>query len=197
MVQHRRGGPFQGSGSTVVLDDTDRIFTETWISLGNVSSSNKLRHSNKLRLNHPLSVMFGEHKTNGNARHMVDPLAVATGGIAESVHLQTLRATTSTADELLVNLLHVFGKEELPAQSAQPKAIDLLSLIAPFRPDLTHFNETTLNGMVGKQQAASERMVWKTTPPSVREQSAGAETSDGATLTISPFEFRTFLAKEF
>ena len=197
MVQHRRGGPFQGSGSTVVLDDTDRILTETWVSLGNVSASNKLRHSNKLRLNHPLSVMFGEHKTNGNARHMVYPLAVATGGIAESVHLQTLRATTSTADELLVNLLHVFGKGELPAQSAQPKPVDLLAMIAPFRPDLTHFNETTLNGMVGKEQAASERIVWKTTPPSVREQSAAAEAAaDGATL-INPFEFRTFLAKEY
>jgi len=149
VVQHRRGGPFQGSGSTVVLDDTDRIFTETWVSLGNVSASNKLRHSNKLRLNHPLTVMFGEHKTNGNTRHMVDPLAGKAASIEESLHLQTVRATTSTADELLVNLLHIFGKGELPAQSAEPKSVDLSTLIAPFRPDLTSFNETTLNGMVG------------------------------------------------
>jgi len=52
-MQHQRGGPFVAGHGTVVLDDSDRIFTETWVSLGNVSASNALRHSNKLRLNHP------------------------------------------------------------------------------------------------------------------------------------------------
>ena len=93
--------------------------------------------------------------------------------------------------------MHIFGKEELPAESAQPKNVDLSSLIAPFRPDLTRFNETTLNGMVGKAQAESERMVWKTTPASTYDQPKAADTADGATLMINPFEFRTFLAKEY
>ena len=52
-------------------------------------------------------------------------------------------------------ILHIFGKGELPAQSAEPKSVDLSTLIAPFRPDLTSFNETTLNGMVGKEQEGS------------------------------------------
>jgi len=204
VMQHRRGGPFGGSGSTVVLDDTDRLFTETWVSIGNVSRSNELRHSNKLRLNHPLEVMFGDAKTNGNAKHTVDPLAGKVESIEDSVHLQTVRATTSTADELLVNLLHIFGKEEMPAQSAQPKNVDLNALIAPFRPDLTSFNETTLNGMVGKEQAAAERMVWTTTPPTpsspkttTAATDGGEKADDGSTLMINPFEFRTFLATEF
>jgi hypothetical protein len=199
-MQHRRGAPFKGSGSTVVLDDTDRIFTETWVSIGNVSTSNKLRHSNKLRLNHPITVMYGEGSTNGGWQAAVDPLAGKAASIDESVQLQTVRATTSSADEVLVNLLHVFGKDEMPAGSAAPKTVDLAALITPFRPDLVTFNETTLNGMVGKAQAAVERIVWKTTPPSAPAgaQAAPAATArDGATLIIHPFEFKTYLAKEF
>jgi hypothetical protein len=203
VVQHRRGGPFQGSGSTVVLDDTDRIFTETWVSIGNVSRSNELRHSNKLRLNHPLVLMFGEHKTNGDTKHKVDPLAGNISGLGDSVQLQTVRATSSTADELFVNLLHTFSKAELPAHKAQPQPVDLLSIISPFRPELTTFNETTLSGLVSKEQAEAERMVFKTTSPPSTSDNAGRNKAQvpasggSATLTIDPFEFRSFLAKAF
>ena len=198
VMQHRRGAPFGGTGSTVVLDDTDRIFTETWVSIGGVAASNKLRHSNKLRLNHPLTVMFADGKTNGATRAAVDPMAAKVTSIDESVQLQTVRATTSTADEVLVNFLHVFGKDELPAASAGPKTVDLQAIIAPFRPELITFNETTLNGMVSKEQAEAERMVWKTTtPPKAAPKAAVSVHADDSTLSIQPFEFRTFLAKEF
>ena len=198
VMQHRRGAPYGGTGGTVVIDDTDRIFTETWVSIGSVAASNKLRHSNKLRLNHPLTVMFADGKTNGATRAVIDPLAAKVTSIDESVHLQTVRATTSTADEVLVNFLHVFGKNELPAASTGAKSVDMEALISPFRPELVNFNETSLNGMVSKEQAEAERMVWKTTtPPKAAPVAPASARSDGSTMSIQPFEFKMFLAKEF
>ena len=195
VMQHRRGGPFEGSGSTVVLDDTDRLLTETWLAVGNVSAANRLRHSNKLRLNHPLSVLFGDGVTAAR-KHLVDPLAGQVPSMGESVHLQSVRATSSSADEVLLNLLHVYGEKELPAHLHQPQNLDLAALLKPFRPDLTALNETSLNGMVPKEEAETERRVWKTASPP-RTAARAEQPEAGGALLIRPFEFKTFLAKEF
>ena len=39
VVQHRRGGPFLAGKGTVVLDDTDRIFTQTWLNVLTAAST--------------------------------------------------------------------------------------------------------------------------------------------------------------
>jgi len=196
VMQHRRGGPFVAGHGTVVLDDSDRIFTETWVSLGNVSASNALRHSNKLRLNHPLTVMFGDGATS-KAPVLVDPKAAMVGkGLAANVQLQTARATSATADEILINLFHIYGKQEQPAAAAAPTSVDLSALLRPFRPALTSLNETTLNGMIPIETL--KRLQWKTVGGDTAAQreavAAAAPNADGS-LTIKPFEFRTFLAK--
>lgn len=59
IMQHRRGGPYLGSGETVVLDDVDRIFTETWLSIGDREKSNRMRIAMRQRLNHPLVLVAG------------------------------------------------------------------------------------------------------------------------------------------
>ena len=200
VMQHRRGGPFAPGHGTVVLDDTDRILTDTWISLGNASHSNMLRHSNKLRLNHPLLVMFGDPlATNGRKRELNDPLARHASGLDASLHLQTARATSADATEVLVNLLHVYSSHETPSTRAQPKRADLSALLWPFRPDLAgHFNETTLNGMLPKDIAESEKLSWQTTaPPSPPAPPAPPSGGGSGAVIVQPFEFRTFLAKEF
>ena len=200
VMQHRRGAPFTPGHGTVVLDDSDRILTDTWISLGNASHSNMLRHSNKLRLNHPLTVMFGDHgATNGHKRQFTDPLARHATGLDASLHLQTARATSADATEVLVNLLHVYSSHETPSTRAQAKHADLSALIWPFRPDLAgHFNETTLNGMLPKHIAESEKLSWQTTaPPPPPAPPAPSSRGGSGAVEVQPFEFRTFLAKEF
>ena len=194
VVQHRRGAPFEGSGSTVVIDDTDRLFTQTWLSVGNSSTANTLRHSNKLRLNHPFDVMFAAGpSTTADSPLLVDPIKNAQS-VPASVHLQTVRATSSSADEVLLNLMHVFGSAEQPAAATKPMSLDLGSLLKPFRPALTSFNETTINGMIPKD--ALERLPWKTTKPAAQHKPVAAAAA-AHMLTIAAFEIRTFLATEF
>ena len=60
-----------------MLDDTDRIFTQTWISVGGAKQANRDRVQMKLRLNHPLQLFFGaaaasEAQGDDNARHPSD-----------------------------------------------------------------------------------------------------------------------------
>ena len=195
----KRSSGTQGEDLVVEVGRKVRVdvlcLTETWLSVGNVSTANRLRHSNKLRLNHPLSVLFGDG-VSAARKHLVDPLAGQVPSMGESVHLQSVRATSSSADEVLLNLLHVYGEKELPAHLHQPQNLDLAALLKPFRPDLTALNETSLNGMVSKEEAETERRVWKTaSPPSSAARAEQPEA--GGALLIRPFEFKTFLAKEF
>jgi hypothetical protein len=215
VVQHRRGGPFEGHGGTVVIDDTDRIFTHTWVSIGNVSRSNELRHSNKLRLNHPLMVMFGCDPASPGCKpptsfKKVDPVASKFGsaggeGLPKPVHLQSVRATSENATEVLLRLLHVYGSTEQPAAASKAVSVDLGKLLAPFEgigsaaaaKGFTHFNETILNGMI--PASSLKRLKWKTVAS--QDETAGPDSSaerqirrhSDTELSISPFEFRTFL----
>ena len=146
--------------------------------------------------------MFGDSKTNGAKRQLVDPFAGEAAGLPDALHLQTVRATTSGAEELLVNLLHVFSGNEQPAASAAPQRADLPSLLAPFRPDLVDFNETTLNGMLPKAEAEAAKMVWKTVPTAAAAEplpraAEPAKLAAGGQVSVMPFEFKTFLAKAF
>ena len=222
VVQHRRGGPFSGSGGTVVIDDSDRIFSETWVAIGNVSRSNTLRHANKLRLNHPLQVLFAPtgrgrpasrattgHASDGRLTHGAnsvgerapgdDPLASVVKGLPSNVLLQGARATSSSRDELLVSLLHVFGEGESPAGASQPVDIDLAALLRAFRPELSQFDETILNGLIPK--ADLTRLKWNTTQDLQGAARTRATRSvervlrSAAQITIDPFELKAYMVK--
>lgn len=206
IMQHRRGAPFSGSGSTVVIDDTDRTFSETWLSVGNVSRSNELRHANKLRLNHPPLLLFDTAGTKATpllhplqrtvARTPTDPLAAQIADLPTNVLLQNVRATSANRSELMLTLLHVFGSNEQPAASSRPTPLDLTSIINPFRPELQLYTETILNGLLPKAQLT--RLKWNVTnaASATHVSKLGAsELAVDAQLTLRPFEFRTFLVK--
>ena len=194
VVQHRRGGPTNIGGVTpeqIVLDDVDRLLTETWLSIGNSSRSNALRHSNKLRLNHPLVLLFA--RTGGGSTD--EPLLVdskaAGPGLPPSVHLQAVRATAPSADEVLISVLNVVGARE-PGHSTP--AVDLATIVQPFRPALAVFNETTLNGLIPK--AELKRMQWRTEVLEKEKVNAkGPLPGRSTSLSLRPFEMRTFMAK--
>ena len=208
VVQHRRGVAYPGVDGHLALDDSDRIFTQTWVSLGNVSTSNRLRHSNKLRLNHPIVVLFGEkHKPAAAAagarqtyagprvkedRHQSSP---SNSGVPPQVHVQNVRATDSSAQEVMVNLMHVYGKDELPAADSLPVLIDISALLKPFRP-VAALEETTLNGVTALKDL--DRLRWNSTKLSTKSHAEpvhSAVTVGSPQVSLSPFAFRTFLAK--
>lgn len=187
VIQHRRGSPFSGTGGTVVLDDTDRILTHTWLGLGALAPTNALRHSNKLRLNHPLVLMFGPGQSS-----IVD--AVKSVPLPSNVYLQTIRATSASSEELMLRVMHLFGKEEQPAAAASVVEVDVGAVMAPFRPTMTAFNETTLSGLIPKSDL--QRMVWNTTNPANTSPVPDHATLNGK-LSVAPFELRTLLSTEF
>ena len=69
--------------------------------------------------------------------------------------------SSSSRDELLVSLLHVFGEGESPAWASQPVDIDLAALLRAFRPELSQFDETILSGLIPK--ADLTRLKWNST----------------------------------
>ena len=202
VVQHRRGGPTNMGGpkaEQIVLDDVDRILTQTWLSVGNSTRANALRHSNKLRVNHPLVLLFA--RTDGAASFGVDaPVLVdrlgkmLNRGLPVSVHLQAVRATSVSADEVLLSVLNVVGAQE---PGAETQSIDLGAVVRSFRPELAMLNETTLNGLTPK--AELERMQWKTDSHTKQNHAARLapkdvdEASPGQ-ISLRPLEMRVFMA---
>lgn len=209
VVQHRRGYALTHVDGNLALDDADRVSSETWISIGNISASNRLRHSNKLRLNHPLAIVFGQGSLGSNpaglrdrfGRQPASPPAVPSA--PAQIHLQTIRATDVSANELMLNVMHLFGKDELPAEDSAPADINLAALLTAFRPDAAaSVHETTLSGLLPKKDL--KRYRWKTVKPGI-SRSGGNDAKGGAVdgeedalkldaVTMVPFNLRTFLA---
>ena len=194
VMQHRRGGPYTGSGGTVVLDDADRTFSETWLSLGNASRANALRHENKRRLNRPLALAYAV-KPAGAKGTAVDSLGAKAAALPSSLLLQSVRATAPEREELYVNLLHEYAVGELPKTASAAADVDLGALIGPFRPELRSFAETTLDGMIPIGEL--DRLHWNTTGAKrAGDAMSRAASAEHEQLTIRPFELRTFLARE-
>ena len=145
VVQHRRVAPYAGSGGTVVLDDSDKIFTETWLSIGNTTASNRLRAENKLRLNRKVTPVFGRLATRpapGAGPSVGDKAAGTSGGevpgaralsLPPAVHLQSVRATTMDGGEMLIRLQHTFAVGEDPVLSANVD-VDVDAYVASILP---------------------------------------------------------------
>jgi len=198
VMQHRRGAPFAGSGGTVVIDDADRTFSEAWVALGNVSRSNAMRHANKLRLNHPLLLFFdmtnGTHQTPAAAQQPASMPSLPT-----SLLLQNVRATAADRAEILMTLLHVYGRDERPAAASQPAAVDLNEIMTPFRPDLTSYTETILNGLIPKANLTRLRWEADATREGHGRTAHSAKTTEATALphvTMQPFEIRSFLVRK-
>lgn len=205
VVQHRRGVALTGVDGNLAMDDADRVFTQTWVSLGPVNSSNRLRQSNKLRLNHPLALMFEvgskEHQAEvgrGSPQQQLHDRRQAGDGLPSQIHAQSVRATDPNASQILVNVMHVCDKGSEPASDSQPVSVDLAALLAPFR-SLTSFEETTINGVT--PTSTLHRLRWNTTAPSPNAPEHHAEDTqkeaqDGAAVLLPPGGLRAFLAAE-
>jgi len=184
VMHHRRGGAYDGTGGTVVLDDTDRIFTETFLSIGKAQSSNALRATMKLRLNNPLVLGFT------TAALKSTPEAMMTAGFAESLNLQTVRATALEGDTVLVRLQHMFSAGEDPVMS-QPVKLSLLRLFPALMGKLS-VEERSLNGLVPRSELEQSRERFPAHPSPLSELPEAVEDSPGA-LVVNPFELRTFV----
>ncbi len=211
VIQHRRGLPYLGSGGTVVLDDTDRIFTHTWISVGGATQANRDRVSMKLRLNHPLQLFFGvaaANKTrNGDGtggaaasalRHRsllarVDRAGVS-AALPTNLHLQSVRSvgapSIAQGGGVLVRIRHMFAAGEDKELSA-PSEVDVLALFGGAAAKAT---EVTLTGILPRSELKRHRF-----PVDGEDQDAAQllhhtqKERTEITTSVSAFELRTFL----
>jgi len=191
VMQHRRGGAYTGTGGTVVLDDADRIFTQTWISLGSASQSNALRTPMKLRLNHPPVLAF----TRGG-HLLTTPKPLMSASFPEALHLQSVRATMPDAASVLVRMQHMFSKGE-DSRHSRPVEVSLEGLFPGLR-GLKDVQETALNGLVPRQQRDAERTHFPVMAPHKQAYSGGvtptvAQNATHGGVAVGPFEFRTFV----
>lgn len=196
VVQHRRGGPYTGSGETVVLDDVDRIFTQVWVAVGNKTAANRGRISMKQRLNHPLILAAG---TVPKKAASVPPLTAsgkaAAAGIADlpaPVHLQSLRATNAAGTELLLRLQHMFTVGE-DSKHSVPQAVDVAKLLSAVRP-VKSVAEVTLDGMKDVASLANRTRYPAAAADSSAEQRTerAVVSATSGTTDVLPFELRTF-----
>ena len=201
VVQHRRGTPYEGTGGTVVLDDTDRIWTETWVALGPKEQANRDRVSMKLRLNHPPRYFFAKPAkakttTKAGFRGVKGAAAKAAGGLAElpdALHLQAVRALGPDPknDGTLVRVRSMFATGEDSTRS-QPQAVDVLGLFSGLPDPPAKAEEVTLSGILPRSQLKRARYPTATTKaPQKQRDDDGDDDEDGE--TIGAFELRTWL----
>ncbi len=151
VVLHRRGGPFAGTGGTVVLDDVDRVSPELWLSVGEAMLDNRRRHQNKALLNRPPQLFFGAAPIS-----LLKPDVTAAqgykAGLPDNLSLQAARATQSDAGEALLRLRHLYSTADaaLDPHLAAPVKVDLAALLRALglRTPNGNVTETTVDGML-------------------------------------------------
>ena len=203
LFQHRRSLPFRGQiiGHTpVVLDDTDRIFSRSWLSIGNVTAATRARHEHKRRLFAPPVLLYGR----------VDALRVAAEAtrdqamvppLGDALRLQSVRSTGANASEMVVRVQHMYAVGEDPQRSVR-QSFDLDALLRTLVPARTPVGvqETTLDGAqpVGVLQRRRRfptsddgvSVAW----PAVRRPEKHDEVGPASrtTVSIEPMQLRTW-----
>ena len=186
VIQHRRGGPFNGNGGTVVLDDTDRIFTQTWLGVGATSAMTTQRVEMKQRLNNPL-IVAGTRMTGATLPPAPAGANGLGAGLPASVHLQDVRASAQDRKTLLVRLQHLFSLGE--GASSAPVDVDLKGLLKPLRALSGVPVEMTLDGM--REKAGVVRARFPAEGDSNQSEEATSTTAPDQDV-IKPFELRTY-----
>jgi hypothetical protein len=171
VLLHRRARAFRTGEGTVVLDDVDRIFTETWLALGERQVTNRQRISMKTRLHHPPVLAFAPRAPNPTARKLAAaPTPRTTAQIARAapalhsltdelptqLHLQSVRAINSNGSTLLVRLQHMYGAHE-DASLSVPVQLDLPKFLASIMPSATKLSSPREMALDGFRSAAARR----------------------------------------
>jgi hypothetical protein len=126
VFQHRRSiAKYPGKTGSIVLDDTERLFSQVWLTVGDVISSNRARVAMKLARSRPPALAFAPAGTAA-------PSPTAKAGptipvLPPEVHLQSVRASDANVSELVFRLQHLYALGEDPdhsfSQTIDPTAV--------------------------------------------------------------------------
>lgn len=194
VVQHRRGGPFDGSGITVVLDDVDRVLVDSWVSLAPVREAGRLRHAHKQALSHPPLLLYAAPPPRRAAAAGAGAAAAA-AGLPPALHLQSARALGPDAAGALLRVRHLYSADDAGIDPERAAAVgcDLPGLLrrAGLRVPAA-MEEVTLNGIVPLRGLNRTRYPAEEGPPP--PPPSRAVDGSRAPVVVAPFELRTFRA---
>ena len=195
LMQHRRALPFRGSivGHTpVVLDDTDRLLSTTWIALGRETQANRLRHEYKKRRIAPPVLAFA---TVPRRRKGVAGAGGGTFELPLAVHLQSVRALEPNASAFLLRLQHMYATGE-DAQRSTTASVDLKELLAAVAPGakVAGALESTLDGTndAAARLASRRRFPTQHQEDDVTEGEAGVQKEGDGDALMRPMALKTW-----
>ena len=211
-MQHRRSLPFRGSidGHTpVVLDDTSRLLSTTWLALGDAVTSNRMRQEGKMRRYAPPVLAFAPLSSLTTTTNNPPP-SLSRALLAPSIRLQSVRMLNPNGTEWLLRLQHMYAAGEDPTLS-KAQAVDLEAIIkAVLPPTAAKRNgggaasawkvlETTLDGMNDVSTLARRRHfptegsagIEEVAGEAVEVEAEEVKMAAGA-VTIGPMEVRTW-----
>jgi hypothetical protein len=192
-----------------------------WVAVGPKLQANRQRISMKMRLNHPLALVFGAAPASVTANAKLHAPEGSSGrgvgSLPPGIHLQSLRATspataTNSSSEVLVRFQHLWAAHEDPALSV-PQPLDIAKLFSTAAA-LTNISEVSLSGLVSNAEAQATRLHFPVqgevllangttvsqperdaeSAAPVVSASAESDFGYGGTISIKPFELRTFVA---
>ena len=219
VLLHRRARPFRMGEGTVVLDDTDRLFTRTWLAVGPQQEANRLRIAGKLRLHHPTALAFAAVASNASSllrsrrdvtrradsssSRRATEAALAGRALAAElpppVHLQSVRAAVPNGSTVLVRLRHMYGAHEDASYSA-PVQVDLAQFLAAALPSSAVVagapRPMALDGFRPSEEARRMRRRLPTQASTTASEEAGlataADSPSTTMVTLRPMELKTF-----
>ena len=208
VMQHRRSLPFRGSiwGHTpVVLDDTDRLYSTSWLSIGERTAANRLRHANKHRHFSPPLVSFGStraltRQSRPTATTLLKGRRPSLVDLPPSIHLQSVRAVDPNASAFLVRLQHLYAKDE-DAERSTEQNVDLRALLSALVPDATQISaeEMTLDGARPITAMAQRRRMPTEDGQHINHHMSSASDTNvlhpivaPANVTLHPMQLRTW-----
>mmetsp|Transcript_11269 Transcript_11269/g.33810 ORF Transcript_11269/g.33810 Transcript_11269/m.33810 type:complete len:173 (+) Transcript_11269:2624-3142(+) len=154
---------------------------------GKKNASNRMRVAMRQRLNHPLVLAAGYYQVGAKVKTLGGgPVPLPT-----QVHLQGLRATDPKSSDVLVRLQHLYATGEDPVMSAAVD-VDLDAFLASAGVEKASTTEVTLDGMRNVDTTCSRPRY----PADVADDGSPSRCSGDkgttGTVTVSPFEVRTF-----
>ena len=224
-MQRRRTSAFDGQNSIVALDDVDRIHTEMFLFLGDLSDANDKQVEMKLDLNTPLVYTYTsssidvDHHDNDDGNKQGGELY----SLPFNVRLQTVRATSSEGNEMIIRLRHLFAVDDVSTY-AKPVDVNLGRFLCTTllrgggggkNVVLKSIDEMTLNAYIDLDDL--KRLKWNTTKSIgmhvqengrmttsrqlEEEEEEDSRSRDGdddlcnKMITLNPLEIRTFLVE--
>ena len=161
---------------SVILDDVTRNTHHTWVSIGRTNQTNRLRQQMKLRMAHPISLLFASKPVNVNA---------GLPSLPDNIHLQSLKLDSNGT--VLLRLMHVYAKGEDPELSVSTD-VNLLPFLESSGRSVLSVVEMCASGMV--PLSSVHRPSWQN---DTKGGTAKEEVLvDPTRIVMVPFAVRTF-----